>query len=307
MKCIVTGATSFIGLNLTQHLLNNGNEVYAVCRKNSVAQFNVPVGAIIIDADMSEYGMLCRKIREADIFINLAWEGTGHGGRDMKDVQLDNIRHTLQAIHSAKAMGCQVFVEAGSQAEYGTVMEIITEETPCYPFSEYGKAKLEVKERAFPLCAELGMKYIHLRIFSVFGENDHPWTLVMSALDKMLRNEVIDLSPCTQNWNFIYVKDAVHQIARLCEYATSSKEFRQEVFNIASSDTRVLKEFVEEMKLLTHSVSKLNFGAMIPNHVVSLQPDVTKLIKTTKLMTFTPFEEGIKAILYVKNIDSEYS
>jgi nucleoside-diphosphate-sugar epimerase len=120
------------------------------------------------------------------------------------------------------------------------------------------------------------MKYLHLRIFSLFGEGDHPWTLVMSSLGKMLRDEAVDLSPCTQHWDFLYVKDAVRQMASLCDYALKSKDFRREVYHIASGDSRPLKDFVERMKALTGSESELNYGAVTPQYVVSLQPDMSK-------------------------------
>ena len=185
MKYVVTGATSFIGLEL----LSLQHQVVAVCRPNSQGLSKIPAGVEIVTEEMSDYGNLHREIERADVFVNLAWGGTGHDGRNVQDVQRENVINTIAAMFAADKMGCQVFVEAGSQADYGTVLESITEETPCHPFSEYGKAKLEVKERLFELSEQLGIKYIHLRIFSLFGENDHPWTLVMSSIDKMLRNE----------------------------------------------------------------------------------------------------------------------
>ena len=184
--------------------------------------------------------------------------------------------NTIAAMFGADKIGCRLFVEAGSQAEYGTVLTPISEATPCNPFSAYGKAKLEVCRRLSELSAELGIKYLHLRIFSLFGEGDHPWTLVMSSLGKMLRNEAVDLSPCTQHWDFLYVKDAVRQMASLCDYALTSKDFRSEVYHIASGDSRPLKDFVERMKVLTGSGSELNYGAVTPQYVVSLQPDMSK-------------------------------
>jgi Nucleoside-diphosphate-sugar epimerases len=225
---------------------------------------------------MSECGGLYLGVPEADVWVNLAWEGTGHDGRNQEEVQQANVVNTIAAMFGADKMGCRLFVEAGSQAEYGTVLTSISEATPCNPFSAYGKAKLEVCRRLSELSAELGIKYLHLRIFSLFGEGDHPWTLVMSSLDKMLRNEAVDLSPCTQHWDFLYVKDAARQIASLCDDALKIKEFRSEVYHIASGDSRPLKDFVERMKVLTGSESKLNYGAVIPQYVVSLQPDMSK-------------------------------
>ena len=131
----------------------------------------------------------------------------------------------------------------------------------------------------------------------MFGENDHPWTLVMSAIDKMLRNEKVDLSPCTQNWNFIYIKDAVRIITTLCVKAVENLDFKHEVYNIASEDTRVLKDFVVRMKELTNSISELNFGAMIPANLVSLQPDMSKTKKVVVEITKYSFDDVIKRIM----------
>lgn len=276
MRYIVTGATSFLGLELIDYLQREGHEVVAVCRPQSSALADIPLGVEVVLADMSEYGGLYRDVPEADVWVNLAWEGTGHDGRNQEEVQQANVVNTIAAMFGADKMGCRLFVEAGSQAEYGTVLTPISEATPCNPFSAYGKAKLEVCRRLSELSAELGIKYLHLRIFSLFGEGDHPWTLVMSSLDKMLRNEAVDLSPCTQHWDFLYVKDAVRQMASLCDYALKSKDFRSEVYHIASGDSRPLKDFVECMKALTGSESKLNYGAVAPQYVVSLQPDMSK-------------------------------
>ncbi len=297
MKYIITGATSFIGLELMDYLLALHHQVVAVCRSDSKGLTKIPSGVEVVLAEMSEYGNLHREIDHADVLVNLAWGGTGHDGRNVQDVQRGNVIYTIAAMFAADKMGCKVFVEAGSQAEYGTVLEKITEETPCHPFSEYGKAKLVVKERLFELSEQLGIKYIHLRIFSLFGENDHPWTLVMSSVEKMLRNEPIALSPCTQNWNFLYVKDAVRQIAGLCDYAMRIENFHHEVYNIASDDTRMLKRFVEEMYSLTGSTSVLNYGAVKPANIVSLNPDMAKTEQATGFISAHTFKDVINNII----------
>ena len=297
MKYVVTGATSFLGRELVSRLMQDGHEVVAVCRPQSSALADIPLGVEVVLADMSDYGELYRDVPEADVWVNLAWEGTGHDGRNQEEVQQANVIHTIAAMFGADKMGCRLFVEAGSQAEYGTVLTPISEQTPCNPFSAYGKAKLETFQRLAELSAQLGIKYLHLRIFSLYGETDHPWTLVMSSLDKMLRNEAIDLSPCTQQWNFLYVKDATRQMVTLCDYALSRQDFRSEVFNIASDDSRPLKEFVERMKELAGSKSPLNYGAITPQNVVSLLPDMTKTRNVVGTLSEYSFDNVITSIL----------
>ena len=301
MKFVITGATSFIGLELTEYLLANGHSVIAVCRPNSKGLSSIPNGVEIVSSEMSDYGNLHKEISTADVFINLAWGGTGHDGRNVVDVQNDNITYTTAAMFAADKIGCKLFVEAGSQAEYGSTIEPQSEDSVCNPFSEYGKAKLKVKEELFKISEQIGIKYIHLRIFSIFGENDHPWTLVMSAIDKMLKNEQVDLSPCTQNWNFVYVKDSVKIITKLCDYAIRTNGFTHEVYNIASRDTRILKDFVEEMKAITKSKSVLNYGSITPSNSVSLQPVISKMESATGIYEYTQFADVINKIIHQQN------
>ena len=297
MKFVITGATSFIGLELIDYLLAHNHSVVAVCRQDSKGLSFIPHGVEIVASKMCDYGRLCDAIPKADVFVNLAWGGTGHDGRNVVDIQNENITYTIAAMHAAGKMGCKVFIEAGSQAEYGATTEPQTEDSNCNPFSEYGKAKLKVKQELFNLSEQLDIKYIHLRIFSLFGEKDHPWTLIMSAVDKMLKNEQLDLSPCTQNWNFLYVKDAVRMITILCENAVDNISFKHEVYNIASDDTRQLKEFVERIKFLTGSSSILNYGANIPHNYVSLQPNIRKTIDAIGFTEFHNFDDVICRIV----------
>lgn len=297
MKIVITGATSFIGLELIDYLLAHNHSVVAVCRQDSKGLSFIPHGVEIVASKMCDYGRLCDAIPKADVFVNLAWGGTGHDGRNVVDIQNENITYTIAAMHAADKMECKVFVEAGSQAEYGATTEPQTEDSNCNPFSEYGKAKLKVKQELFNLSEQLDIKYIHLRIFSLFGEKDHPWTLIMSAVDKMLKNEQLDLSPCTQNWNFLYVKDAVRMITILCENAVDNISFKHEVYNIASDDTRQLKEFVERIKFLTGSSSILNYGANIPYNYVSLQPNMRKTIDAIGFTEFHNFDDVICRIV----------
>lgn len=299
MKYIITGASGFIGVEISKTLLEKGNTVYAVCRKDSKNLKDVPQHSNLkmVWADLDHLDDIQGQVDKADIFIHLAWQGTVGGGRNNYEIQENNKANAYTAMRVAKAMGCTVFVDSGSQAEYGTCTDLITEESPCNPFSDYGKAKLEVWQKGKILCEELGLKYVHLRIFSMYGENDHPYTLVMSIIDKMLRNELsIDLSSCTQMWNYIYCPDASKMIIGLCEHAFNTHSFKAEAYNIASDDTRVLKDFVERIKQLTNSSSKCNYGAIVPANLVTLNPCIDKTLLVAPIK-FTPFDDVILRII----------
>lgn len=300
MIYVVTGATSFIGSETVRLLAENGNKVYAVCRQGSTAIAFLPDSnnINIVYSEMSEYSCLDRKIPHADVFINFAWDGTKSiQDRDYGKVHERNVRYTQDALESSYRMGCKLFVETGSQAEYGICNDLITENTPCRPFTEYGKTKLITKEQGFVYAKNHDIKYMHLRIFSIYGARDKERTLVKTCIRKMLANECVELSLCTQMWNFLHVCDAAKQIQLLCEYAVTANDLKHEVYNIASRDTRRLKDFIIDIKRITKSKSKLIYGAIKPEYIVSLNPDTTKTYNAIQFVSEVDFETGIKEII----------
>ncbi len=276
----VTGATSFIGSKLVAELLRQGNKVYAVCRPNSkkISNLSSHENLTIIHIDYDAIREIDKIIGDADVFINLAWKGTNHVERNNEVINRTNIANTLDAMKAAKRMGCSLFVESGSQAEYGYMEKVTDEESRCEPFSAYGKAKLEVLKRCSKLAKSIGIGYLHMRIFSVYGGNDHEYTLFRTCLKGMKDNTSISLSDCTQKWNFLYIDDAVSIIIALTRNLYSRlKEGETEVVNVASRDTRQLKEFVIEMKRLLNSSSELKFGDYKADRLLSIIPSTDKL------------------------------
>lgn len=289
-----------IGISLCQYISSlNDCIVYAVCREGSIGLNKLPANKNIevVFSDLENICNIASKINHADVFINLAWTNTDHVGRNNTALQGLNVDYAKEAIHVAGLMGCKLFVEAGSQAEYGYFPDLITEKTRCNPQTEYGKAKLRVLKEGSFLCNSLGIKYLHLRIFHIFGENDRPWTLIMAGIDKMLKNESLELSSCTQLWNYLYVSDCVKQIFLLCEYVLSKSDYKNGVYHIASKDTRPLKDYLEEMKSVVCSTSVLNYGSFIPSKQVSLNPSVTKTEEAIGFISEVSFAEALKLII----------
>lgn len=300
---LITGATSMIGIALCEYISSiDGNVVYAVCRENSNGIKRLPSqkNVKIIFSEIQNIAKIAEQIHHVDIFINLAWTNTDHQGRNDAYLQGLNVGYAMDAIQVAAKIGCKLFVEAGSQAEYGVVNEIITEDTPCNPEVEYGKAKLKVLNEGSVVCHSLGLKYLHLRIFSVFGENDHPWTLISTAIDKMLKQEQLDLSLCLQNWNFLYSLDCAKQITLLSEHAFNSNDFNTDIFHIASNDTRQLKEYIEEMKSVLKSESNICYGSLAIPKPVTLTPSVKKTFQTIGFINDLSFSDALRIIVKKK-------
>lgn len=294
---IISGATSFIGVKIVKDLLEGNNIVYALCRSNSKKLDYLPIdeNLHIIEIEFDNIDQINKYIIRADIFINLAWKGASHEERDNDTINKTNIANTLKAMKVAKKIGCRMFVETGSQAEYG-FMEATTDETaPCNPVSAYGRAKKEVQVQCQQLAKQIGIAYLHLRIFSIFGEQDHEYTLFKTCLNKMQLGEPIALSQGTQKWNFLYVDDASSIIIALIDRLFNIlKPGQTEIVNVASRETRSLSEFVSSMKSIVNSESQLNFGEIKSERLLSIIPSTKKLFSIIgDSFPIRSFEEGV--------------
>lgn len=298
MIFFITGASSFIGVELCRYLSDNGHQVIAMSRKEN-EQLNDIAKSGKLQVFYTDMQNLMERAKDmkADVFVHLAWAGALLGQRDNQELQEGNIRFSIECVKLSKRMGCKLYVDAGSQAEYGIVPGILTENTSCNPVSAYGKAKLQMYRETSDLTQQLGLKYIHLRILSVYGENDHERTLIMSSLQKLRNNEPVELRGGGQKWNYVYVKDAARQIGELALYALAEDTFKCEVYNIASNDTRKLSEFVEVMKEICGSKSELHFGGYNPEKDVNLNPNLAKTASIVKPLVEWSFDDVINRIV----------
>lgn len=182
-----------------------------------------------------------------DAWIHFAWDGVGSAGRSDTNIQIENIQNAKKAYLYAKLLGARKFLFAGSQAEYGRGNHSVP-----LPVSPYGKAKLSFGRWATEqsLLSEIyddaPMQFIHMRIYSVYGSGDHETSLVNTVLRAALRHEAITLGPCEQRWNYL----EVHDLARAIRILLSSEDTRTGIYDIAGSDSRMLKKYVIAMNAI---------------------------------------------------------
>lgn len=307
---IVTGGTGFIGRNLIRRLSNDNCRVYAIIRPESRNLDLLPKRDNVIPVFLSldHYPDEPHALPEiCDAFYHFAWAGVNREELNDPVLQKENINRSMNALRLAEKLEAKCFVFAGSRSEYGVQSGAYSEDNECDPLVAYGKAKLEFGMMAQEYCAGKMMKYIHPRIFSVYGPDDHPWSLIYTSVSKMLRNEAMDLSACTQLWNFMEIRDAVDLLLTFYRKVELIPAKESCFYNVATNDIRPLKEYVEEIKEVTNSLSQLNYGAykQSKESAVSLIPDMTKVERVFGWEPKIPFAEGIRNMVLNMENDNE--
>lgn len=300
MRCIVTGATGFIGKALCRELLCQGHEVSAIirpgsARKGRMASFMGEEKFRILELPLGELESYARREKiSADVFFHLAWNGSAGEDRENFDMQEENLSYLADAIRTAKVCGCQRFVGAGSQAEYGVLQGKAYEDKAVpHPFMMYGATKNAACLMGRILAKQCGITFIWPRIYSVYGVGENPGTLVNYVIETLQQGKRPELSPCENMWNFLYITDCAKQLVAL-----GLSENAEGIYHLASQDTRLLKDFVKEIRDIVVPGLELGFGCRSADSQKTfwLEPDVSRIESIIKL-DYVSFEEGIRCKL----------
>lgn len=300
---VISGATGFLGSNLVNKFIVNGDIVWAIVRpesKNRDILDRYSPNLKIVFSELMDNRKIIDSIKQADAWFHFAWGGVNRKEIDSQEVQQYNIEMSVNVLSLAHELGCKIFFDAGSRVEYGIVEGKMKEDLQCHPINEYGKAKLQFYKKATILCEKYNMKYCHLRFFSVYGFGDHPWSIISTLIRELPKGEKVSLSACRHLWNFMYIKDAIDAVYQLYLAILENDSFKSEIINIASEDTRELRKFVEEVYAILGKSGTLEYGTFeqAKEGALSIIPDIQKLYDFTGLWKEKySFDMGIKDTL----------
>ncbi|MDI1305928.1 MAG: NAD(P)-dependent oxidoreductase [bacterium] len=298
MRIIISGSGGFLG-NAFMGFCKKKGYPFLILKRNGKTTISELENQVVYFKSLLEEDLINNiKKFNPTVFVNFAWKDVGSNNRDSID-QFRNINLVLESVELAHLVGCSKWLGLGSQAEYGLKNHQINENEDCVPISNYGKAKLASSIAALRLCESLGIQGIWARVFSVYGENDHPNALIPTLINKMILNEEVNVTECNQIWDYLYIDDAIEAIHSLISKNVSG------VYNLASGHDIILKKVVNLIKKETKSNSIINFGAVpfSENSVRQLSADNSKINQKTNWQSETSLEEGIKKTVsyYLKN------
>lgn len=312
-RIAITGPTGAIGMALIELCIQRKIEVLAICHKSSKRIGNIPTSELIkiVEADLADYTTLDEKeLGTCDGLIHLAWNGTTGDARNDMVLQSHNIEYTMDAVNLAYRLGCQFFIGAGSQAEYGRVEGNLNAQVPTNPENGYGMAKLCAGQMSRIMCEGLGMRHIWTRILSVYGPYDGEQSLVSTAIRKFENGENGAFTEGKQKWDYLYSKDAAKIILALGERGKNGK-----VYCLGSGKVQDLRSYIEKIYDVIREYQQrpeedameraehLGFGKIpyFAKQVMYLCADIQDLEEDIGKIEFTSFEDGIRETSIVES------
>lgn len=259
-KILISGATGFIGSNISKRLLDKGYKVYATHRNSSSFEKCTLFRDQIewINTDLVEWKAKIKTI-QPDQFIHAAWKSVEAGERDRWDVQLCNFWLAKEYFDLAISCGVKKIIALGSQAEYGRYDFPINEVTNPKPEDAYGAVKLLISNYLRNVCEYSNTEWYWLRIFSIFGEGENSGWLIPLVISHLLRHNSISLTACEQQCNYLYIEDFSSQLIAIVQ----STEDKSGIYNICNAESIKIKDLLLEIaRLMNVSTELLQFGSI---------------------------------------------
>jgi nucleoside-diphosphate-sugar epimerase len=296
MRCLVTGASGFLGSWLVRQLLQDGHSVMAVVRRGGKHPRLTAIASQLefAYADLSTIPSIAAEVQHfgPDVAFHLAWQG-GNSSKFVNDPEqvYSNVPGTLELVRIAHEVACKGFFFFGSSVEYGTYRIPVRETDVASPRNLYGYSKHAMMQLTQALSEKWGMRFCGIRPFWTYGPIDDELRMIPYVIRQFLGGNRPKVTAGEQLWDFLYVEDAVRALVGL-----AASEDATGIFNLGSGSPRPLKNVIYLIRDLIDPQLEIGFGEIpySPDQVMHLEADISKLRSATGWKPEISLEEGLR-------------
>jgi UDP-glucose 4-epimerase len=240
-KFIVTGCAGFIGSNLVDRLLNNGQVVVGIDNL-STGQRKFLDHAMLhpnfhfFEIDLLDTEALRSVFRDGSVVCHLAANadvrfGTAHPGKDLEQ----NTLATFNVLEAMRANGIKKIAFSSTGSVYGEAPVVPTPEDGPFPIqtSLYGASKVAGEGLIAAYCEGFGFQSWIFRFVSILGErytHGHVFDFYQKLMADPTRLPV--LGNGKQRKSYLYVQDCIDAILLAMDKATE----KVNIFNLGVDD-----------------------------------------------------------------------
>ena len=312
MKILVTGGAGFIGSNLCEYLLKEGNKVrcldnFSTGKPENVLSLlsNYPDRFELIVGDIRNIED-CNKAVEGMEYV-LHEAALGSVPRSIKDpITTDqvNIGGFLNMLVAARDAGIKRFVFAASSSTYGDSKTLPkVEDVIGKPLSPYAVTKYVNELYADVFARTYGMEYIGLRYFNVFGRRQDPNGAYAAVIPLFVKKFMNHESPNINgdgeySRDFTYIDNVIQM--NMLALTTKNPDAVNQIYNTAYGERTTLNQLVDALKeyLSEYDPGIENIEATHgPNRVGDIPHSLANVDKAKELLGYNPefsMKEGLK-------------
>ncbi len=306
-RYVLTGGAGFIGSNIAEQLVENGDDVKVIdnLETGSIKNLEPFMDKIkFVEGSIRDADLLQKEFAGYDYVLHLAaMPSVAKSVKDpLRSVNV-NLIGTLNVLIAARDNNMKRVVFSGSSSVYGeseTLPKVETMEPK--PISPYAIAKLAAEQSCRVFCNLYGIDTITLRYFNVFGEKQDPDSEYSAVIPKFIKLMLNRKSPVMcgdgkQTRDFTYIKNVVNANILACK----AEKTNGETVNIATGKRIDLIELTKRINEILGTDIEYKLGEPRQGDIKHSLADIRK---AKKLIGYEPeydFKEGlVRTIEWIK-------
>lgn len=245
-RCLLTGATGFVGSHVAKVLARTGWSIVAVKRPSSSIAAVAELPIDWVDADQVD------RVWGGEPFRAVVHVATNYGRGDDPPSRLseDNTLFPLRLLEKAIQHGVPAFLNTDTcfTTDYKYLRPYTLSKKQ---FVQWGKI----------LSEGTATKFVNLVLQHPYGPGDRASKFVPAMARQCLTSTAtIDLTPGEQKKDFVYVGDVAEAYQIVLAKAGSLANFTE--FQVGSGKAVSIRQFVELLHRLSQSKATLRFGGL---------------------------------------------
>lgn len=245
-RCLVTGATGFVGANLVERLRRDGCDVRCLVRASSHTGRLSTLGAELVQGSLHDDASLAAATTDIDVVYHLAGRIAAHRHAEFTHDNVEGTRTVARACAAQPHPPVLVFVSSLAAGGPGTIAHPRRESDPPQPVSAYGRSKLAAEGAAIEAAGATPLSIV--RPPMVFGQGDRASLQIFRSM-KFLP---IHASPGLRKFqlSLVHVTDLCDALIRVAAHGERTKKVSgtfsgdASAANAATADEKVPDTFV---------------------------------------------------------------
>jgi UDP-glucose 4-epimerase len=291
---LITGGAGFVGMHLTDHLLQRGDYAVTVIDNESLGERgNLPLDRItFIAGDLRSVEDVRKATEGQDVIVHLAADTRVMDSIENPAFNFENnVIGTFNLLQEARAAGVQRVVAASTGgAILGEVTPPVHEEMAPRPTSPYGASKLMLEGYLSAFAASYGVSGCALRFSNIYGTRSlHKGSVVAHFYKQMLDGKpLVVYGDGSQARDYLYAGDLVEAI----EAAMNSD--KSGAFQLGSGKATTINELIDVIRTVTGQDPEVQYKDFRAGEIRNTWCQVDKARAELGFDPKTPLEQGMR-------------
>lgn len=266
-RVVVTGATGFVGANLTRRLMSDGHNVHLLVRREPddwrIRGIRKDVRLHEVNLDDPETLERAVSNIRPDWVFHLATHGAYSWQTDLHRIMRTNITGTINLVEACLGVGFEAFVNTGSSSEYGLKDHAPSESEAVQPNSYYAVSKASATMFCRYIAQSRGVNITTLRPYSVYGPYEDPNRLMPTLILYGLEGKLPPLVSPDIARDYVYIDDVTEAYLLA---AGRPPQPNDGVYNVGTGIQTTLQEVLDIARQVLAIEAQPNWGSFPNRH-----------------------------------------